>query len=34
MSKCVSVDIRYVLWYLDKLSGVPYLLDEILATGR
>ncbi len=34
MSKCVSVDIRYVLWYLDKLSGVPYLLDEILGAGR
>ena len=33
MSKCVSVDIRYVLWYLDKLSGVPYLLDEILAVS-
>ncbi len=29
MSKCVSVDIRYVLWYLDKIANVHYLLDEI-----
>ena len=29
MSKCVCVDIRYVLWYMDKCANVQYLLDEI-----
>lgn len=29
MSKCVCVDIRYVLWYLDKCVHAQYLLDEI-----
>lgn len=29
MSKCVCVDIRYVLWYLDKCANAHHLLDEI-----
>jgi hypothetical protein len=29
MSKCVCVDIRYVLWYIDKCTNVQYLLNEI-----
>lgn len=29
MTNCVSVDIRYVLWYIDNCSGAEYLFDEI-----
>lgn len=29
MTNCVSVDIRYVLWYIDNCTDVGYLLDEI-----
>ncbi|MCL2098075.1 MAG: S46 family peptidase [Bacteroidales bacterium] len=28
-NKCVNVDIRAVLWVLDKYAGLQYLLDEI-----
>lgn len=28
-TKCVCVDIRYVLWLLDKYAGMGYILDEI-----
>lgn len=28
-TKCVCVDIRYVLWVLDKYAGMGYILDEI-----
>ena len=28
-SKCVCVDIRYVLWILKHYAGMNYLLDEI-----
>lgn len=28
-NKCVSVDIRYVLWILDKYAGMQWILDEI-----
>ena len=28
-SKCVCVDIRYVLWILKHYAGMEYLLDEI-----
>lgn len=27
--KCVNVDIRYVLWILDKYAGMSYILDEL-----
>jgi len=27
--KCVNVDIRYVLWILDRYAGMSYLLDEM-----
>ncbi|MBQ0006685.1 MAG: S46 family peptidase [Alistipes sp.] len=27
--KCVNVDIRYVLWILDKYAGMNYLFDEL-----
>ena len=29
MTNCVSVDIRYVLWYIDNCSDARYILDEI-----
>jgi len=29
-NKCVNVDIRAVLWVLDKYAGLQYLLDEII----
>ena len=25
----ISVDIRYVLWVIDKVGGAGYLLDEM-----
>jgi hypothetical protein len=28
-NKCVNVDIRAVLWLLDKYAGLQYLLDEV-----
>ena len=28
-NKCVNVDIRYVLWILDKYAGMNYLFNEI-----
>ena len=28
-TKCVCVDIRYVLWVLDRYAGMGYILDEI-----
>ena len=30
MSNCVSVDIRYIVWYIDNFSGASYLLDELI----
>lgn len=30
MNKCVCVDIRYVLWILDKYAGMTNLVNEIL----
>lgn len=30
MNKCICVDIRYVMWVLDKYAGMTYLVDEIL----
>ncbi len=30
MNKCVCVDIRYVLWILDKYAGMDYLVAEML----
>lgn len=30
MNKCINVDIRFVLWVLDKYMGMGYILDEIL----
>ena len=29
MCKCVNVDIRYVLWILDRYAGMNYLFDEM-----
>lgn len=29
MNKCISVDIRYVMWILDKYMGMDYLFDEL-----
>ncbi len=29
MNKCVNVDIRYVLWIIDKYAGAGYLIDEM-----
>ena len=28
-TKCVCVDIRYVLWVLENYAGMGYILDEI-----
>ncbi len=30
MNKCICVDIRYVLWILDKYAGMEYLVAEML----
>ncbi|NMB37382.1 MAG: S46 family peptidase, partial [Bacteroidales bacterium] len=30
MNKCICVDIRYVLWILDKYAGMQYLVAEML----
>lgn len=29
LAKCVSVDIRYVLWVIDKFAGAGWLIDEM-----
>lgn len=29
LQRCISVDIRYVLWMMDKVGGAGYLLDEM-----
>jgi len=29
LQRCISVDIRYVLWVIDIYSGAGYLLDEM-----
>ena len=29
LQRCICVDIRYVLWMMDKLGGAGYLLDEM-----
>lgn len=29
MNKCISVDIRYVMWILEKYMGMDYLFDEL-----
>lgn len=28
-NKCVNVDIRYILWIIDKYAGAGYLIDEM-----
>ncbi len=28
-NKCVNVDIRYILWVIDKFAGAGYLIDEM-----
>jgi len=28
-NKCVNVDIRYVLWIIEKYAGAGYLIDEM-----
>lgn len=29
LQRCINVDIRYVLWCIDKLAGSTYLFDEL-----
>ena len=29
LQRCICVDIRYVLWMIDKVGGAGYLLDEM-----
>ncbi|MFA7182500.1 MAG: S46 family peptidase, partial [Bacteroidales bacterium] len=29
LNKCVCVDIRYVLWIIEKYAQADYLLDEM-----
>ncbi len=29
LQRCINVDIRYVLWTIDKFAGAGYLLDEM-----
>ena len=29
LQRCICVDIRYVLWMMDKFGGASYLLDEM-----
>ena len=29
LQRCISVDIRYVLWAIDKLGGSTYILNEL-----
>ena len=29
LQRCICVDIRYVLFLMDKLGGAGYLLDEM-----
>ena len=29
LQRCICVDIRYVLWMMDKVGGAGYLLDEM-----
>ena len=29
LQRCICVDIRYVLWMMDKFGGATYLLDEM-----
>lgn len=31
MNKCICVDIRYVMWILDKYAGMNYIIDEIFS---
>jgi hypothetical protein len=28
-NKCVNVDIRYILWIIDKYAGASYLINEM-----
>ncbi len=30
----ISVDIRYILFIIDKFAGAGYLLDEMVLTGE
>lgn len=34
MNKCVNVDIRYVLWVIDKYAKAHHLLNEMQLTGN
>ncbi|MCF8345798.1 MAG: S46 family peptidase [Bacteroidales bacterium] len=29
MQKCINVDIRYVLFIIDKFAGATHLIDEM-----
>ncbi|MFI3281632.1 MAG: S46 family peptidase [Rikenellaceae bacterium] len=32
--KCVCVDIRYVMWVVEKLGGASYIIDEIICNSE
>lgn len=34
MNKCVNVDIRYVLWVIDKYAGAGHLIKEMNITNK
>ncbi|MPN47116.1 Dipeptidyl-peptidase 7 [bioreactor metagenome] len=34
MNKCVNVDIRYVLWIIDKYAGAGHLIKEMHITNK
>ena len=29
IQKCINVDIRFVLWIIDKMAGAQNLIDEM-----
>ena len=29
LQKCINVDIRFVLWTIDKMAGAQNLIDEM-----
>jgi hypothetical protein len=30
LQRCINVDIRFVLWVIDKYAGATHLIDEML----
>ncbi|MEK7719067.1 MAG: S46 family peptidase, partial [Bacteroidota bacterium] len=33
IQKCINVDIRFVLWIIDKYAGAKHLVDEMTIVG-